>query len=63
MRMIETPVSVRPSRMADWIGAAPRSAGSSDAWTFRVPSRGRSMTSLGRMCPYATTTETSGCSA
>ena len=33
--------------MAAWIGAAPRSAGRSDAWIFRVPSRGKSMTTFG----------------
>ncbi len=63
MRMIETPVSVRPSRMAAWMGAAPRSVGSSEAWMFNVPSRGTPIMSLGRMWPYATTTETSGSSA
>ena len=38
IRMIVTPVSLSPCRIAAWIGAAPRSAGSSDAWMFSVPS-------------------------
>jgi len=58
--MIEIPVCDSPSRSAAWIGAAPRSAGRSDAWMLTVPSRGSSITERGRMCPYATTTERSG---
>src|SRR5687767_14681033 len=61
--MMVTPVSPSPSRIAAWIGAAPLSAGSSEAWMFSVPSRGKSITDLGSMCPYATTTFTSGVSA
>src|SRR5688572_21044290 len=63
MRMTVTPVSMNPSRMAAWIGAAPRSLGRSEACTLTVPRDGRSMISLDRMCPYETTTDSSGSSA
>src|SRR5688500_1110030 len=63
MRMIVTPVSDCPARTAAWIGAAPRHCGSSEAWMLSVPRSGRSMTSRGRMWPYATTTDRSTSSA
>ena len=42
MRMIVTPVSRSPRRIAHWIGAAPRYCGSSDACTLMQPRRGSS---------------------
>ena len=41
MRMIVTPVSASPARMAAAMGEAPRWRGSSEAWTFRQPRAGR----------------------
>ena len=38
MRMIDTPVSRSPRMIAHWIGAAPRSLGSSEACTLNGPS-------------------------
>ncbi len=40
IRMIVTPVSISPARMARSIGAAPRQRGNSEAWTLKQPSRG-----------------------
>ena len=60
MRMIVTPVSAWPWRIVSSMGAAPLRSGRSDAWMLIVPRGGRSMIACGRMCPYATTTETSG---
>ena len=40
--MMPTPVSASPASMARWMGAAPRQRGSSEAWMFRQPNRGRS---------------------
>ena len=39
MRMIETPVSASPARIAWAIGDAPRQRGSRDAWTLTAPKR------------------------
>ena len=49
--MIVTPVSVSPSRIADWIGDAPRYFGSSEVWTFRQPNFGKSKMPCGKICP------------
>ena len=62
MRWMLIPDSGWPRMIAQLIGAAPRSAGSSDAWTLNEPSGGRSSAARGRMRPYAATTETSGAS-
>ena len=51
IRMSVTPVSASPSRMAHWIGAAPRQRGRSEVWTLRQPCRGISSRLLGRICP------------
>ena len=59
IRMIDTPVSLSPRMMAHWIGAAPRSWGSNDAWTLKGPSGGRSSSACGKIRPYATTTNRS----
>ena len=51
MRMIVTPVTVSPARMAWAMGDAPRYFGSSDAWTLMAPSFGAAMTSGYKICP------------
>ncbi|KAF5045315.1 hypothetical protein DSECCO2_482560 [anaerobic digester metagenome] len=51
MRMMVTPVSVSPAASDRSMGAAPRQAGSSDAWTFMGMSRGTSSTAWGRIMP------------
>ena len=51
MRMMVTPVSVSPAAMARSMGAAPRQAGSNEAWTFTGMSRGTSSTAWGRIMP------------
>src|ERR1700730_2464458 len=60
IRMIDTPVSSSPARIACAMGAAPRQRGSRDACTLIAPKRGRSSRGSGRICPYAATTMTSG---
>ncbi len=61
--IVVTPVSVSPVAIAHWIGAAPRNLGSSEAWTFSVPSGAISITERGRIWPKATTTCSCGWSA
>ena len=51
MRMMVTPVSASPARMARWIGAAPRQRGSSEPWMLMQPSTGASRNALGRIWP------------
>ena len=51
MRMMVTPLTASPARIARWIGAAPRQRGSSEAWTLMHPPRGASRIGLGRMRP------------
>ena len=60
--MVVTPVSVSPVAIAHWMGAAPRSFGRSEAWTFTVPRGAMSITARGRIWPKATTTCSSGSS-
>ena len=48
MRMMVTPVSASPARMARWIGAAPRQRGSSEPWMLMQPSTGRVEERLGQ---------------
>ena len=55
-----TPVFVSPFINAQFIGAAPLYFGSSEAWRFIHPYRGKLSISLGRICPNATTTIQSG---
>ena len=63
MRMMHTPASSSPERIARSIGAAPRQRGSSEACTFRQPCAGMDSTSAGSSMPYAATQMTSGWSA
>ena len=51
MRMIATPVRLSPRMIDHWIGAAPRSRGSSDACTFQGPSAGMASSDGGRIRP------------
>ena len=51
MRMIVTPVTVSPFRMAWAIGDAPRYFGSSEAWTLIAPIVGAAITSGFKICP------------
>src|ERR1700730_16919158 len=60
IRMIDTPVSLSPARIACAIGAAPRQRGSRDACTLIAPNRSRCSSGSGRICPYAATTMASG---
>src|ERR1043166_5585227 len=60
LSMMLTPVSGSPRRIAQLIGAAPRSRGRSDACTLIIPRSGSASTAGLRMCPYATTTPRSG---
>ena len=46
MRMVVTPVSASPARIARWIGAAPRQRGSSEPWMLMQPSTGASRNAL-----------------
>ena len=48
MRMVVTPVSASPARIARWIGAAPRQRGSSEPWMLMQPSTGASRKRLGQ---------------
>ena len=57
-----TPVLVSPFRITHWIGAAPRYAGSKEAWRLMQRYFGSSSTSFGKSCPYASTTIRSGAS-
>ena len=59
IRMIETPTSASPARIARCIGAAPRHRGSSEACTLIAPSLATSSTGSGRINPYAATQMTS----
>ena len=60
MRMIVTPVVWCPRAIAQLMGAAPRSSGSSEAWRFMAPRRGAASTSADRrrLCMGATSTTT-----
>ena len=58
--IVVTPVSESPFAIAHWMGAAPRSRGSSEAWTLTVPRGAMSITARGRIWPKATTTCSSG---
>ena len=51
IRMMVTPVTSSPARIARWIGAAPRQRGSSEAWTLMQPALGASRIGLGRISP------------
>ena len=51
IRMMETPVSASPARIARWMGAAPRQRGRSEACTFTHPAGAIASTSSGRMQP------------
>ena len=51
MRITATPVRLSPRMIAHWIGAAPRSRGSNDAWTFQGPSAGMASSDGGRIRP------------
>src|SRR5215471_1181598 len=59
MRMIVTPVSGSPARMARSTGAAPRQRGSSDRCRFSRPSGAARSTGAGRSWPNAATTPAS----
>src|SRR6185436_16133385 len=60
MRIVTTPVSASPARIAAWMGDAPRQRGSNEAWTLTQPRRGSARISGGRIRPYATTAIASG---
>jgi len=51
MRIVVSPVIVSPLTIAQWIGAAPRYFGSSDACRLTHPSRGISIKRCEMICP------------
>jgi len=63
MRITCTPVTLSPAMIARWIGAAPRQRGRSEPCRLKLPKRGASSTSPGRIWPKATTTAASSPSA
>ena len=46
IRMMVTPLTSSPARIARWIGAAPRQRGRSEAWTLTQPALGASRIAL-----------------
>ena len=59
INIIQTPLSLSPSMIVLWIGAAPRQRGSSEACILRHPSFGIFKTAGGNISPYAATTKAS----
>ena len=51
MNIAVIPVSRSPSRIARWMGDAPRYFGSSEPWALTQPYFGKTRTSCGRMFP------------